>query len=88
MFKVQWKKRQYSCRLNILRLKEEKIMFDNQFNITPNGGIDPQNICPCTNDGCTHACSTSSIGCFRDCGGDCSGLCLANCSYVPVFLVG
>lgn len=60
-------------------------MFDNQFNITPNGGLEPQNLCPCIDNGCTHACSATTGDCFRGCGNSCSLTCLANCTYALVF---
>ena len=62
-------------------------MFDNQYNFTPNGGMDPQNLCPCTSNGCTHACTASGDFCYLGCGNGCSNTCLNNCSYSVVFTI-
>lgn len=66
-------------------------MYDNQFNDLSDlsdGGMEPYGLCPCMNNGCTHACSNAGTGCFRSCRVECSESCTAHCTHTFVFLIG
>lgn len=66
---------QINVKFATMRFKEVTDMYDNQFNITPDEEIDPTGLCPCQNNGCTHACSAAGVGCFRTCSSNCSVSC-------------
>lgn len=42
-------------------------MYDKQFNVTIEGTVSPEGICPCKNNGCTNACYATNAGCMRAC---------------------
>ncbi len=42
-------------------------MYDKQFNVTIEGTVSPEGICPCKNNGCTNACTATNAGCMRAC---------------------